>query len=92
MTIEITDPELRRVIEQAVANGSHDSPEAYIATAVAAFEADLDDFGPLKRLPPGELSRLLAEGEASGDCVDAEVAFARLDAKIAEAKRNREFK
>jgi putative addiction module CopG family antidote len=75
MTVQL-EPEVEGMIATLVESGDYESPEAVITAAVLALTAnDADD-----DFAPGELSRLLAEGEASGPAVDAEIVFAEIEA------------
>jgi hypothetical protein len=59
MTLQISSSTLR-LIEKKMTSGKFDAPEAVVLAGLAAL-----DQKPLGDFAPGELNRLLAEGEQS---------------------------
>jgi Arc/MetJ-type ribon-helix-helix transcriptional regulator len=76
MQILLDKPELENFIREQVDNGQYSSPTAVVEAALSQL------MGP--QFAPGELARLIAEGEASiakGGMRDADVVFAELREK-----------
>ena len=65
-------PHVQKLIEDRVKSGKYGSPEDVVAAAVAT----LDQQEQLGEFDPGELERLIEEGERSGAPIDAEQVFA----------------
>ena len=67
-------PEMQRFIQDRVRSGMYGSPEEVVAAAFALLEQQevTGDF------EPGEMQRLIDEGEQSGDALDAEQVFAEV--------------
>ena len=64
----------RQLIEERMKRGGYASPDDVVAAALASLDQH-ERFGDFE---PGELSRLLVEGEAGGDFLDgAEALLAR---------------
>jgi Arc/MetJ-type ribon-helix-helix transcriptional regulator len=63
--------DVRRFIEEQVRDGRFPSAEAVIDEAVSQYMVQPD-------FAPGELDRLIAEGEASGKALDGEQTLAQL--------------
>jgi putative addiction module CopG family antidote len=59
---------LEQLIAKHVQSGRFASPEEVVAAAMNALECDT----MLSEFAPGELDRLIAEGEASGPPIDGE--------------------
>ena len=61
-------PQIQKLIDERVRSGKYKTPEDVVAAAVATLEQQeqLGDFAP------GELDRLLAEGEAGDADLDGE--------------------
>jgi Arc/MetJ-type ribon-helix-helix transcriptional regulator len=74
----------RQLIEDRMKRGGYASPDDVVAAALASLDQH-ERFGDFE---PGELDRLLAEGEADGDFLDGAEALAarrrRRGAKDAE--------
>lgn len=60
--------DIQRFIDEQVRAGRFPNAEALIAEAISQFRSQLV-------FKPGELERLIAEGEASGDPLDGDVVF-----------------
>jgi len=71
------DNELQRRITDRVNSGQYASAEDVIAAALGALEHAEHAL----EFAPGELDRLIAEGDASGPPLDGETALAELKAK-----------
>jgi len=77
--------EVENLMRELVASGDYESPEAVVAAGMAALDRD-------RRSPdfqPGELDRLIAEGEADierGDVMDLDEAYDRRRAERARAR------
>jgi Arc/MetJ-type ribon-helix-helix transcriptional regulator len=67
-------PEIERLIEERVRSGKYRTAEDVIAAAVSNLYQQ-ETFGDFA---PGELDRLLAEGERGGASLDGEQVFAEL--------------
>ena len=83
-------PELQKFIDDQVSNGYYDSPEEVVEAGLATLEQQARSGG----FAPGELDRLLAEGEADierGDLHDGEEVFRELD-KLSAARRQEQAK
>ena len=74
-SLKITLPQaIRRFIEERVKSGEYASPDDVVRAGIARLMSE-DDFGP------GEMARLIAEGEADiarGDVIDGEQVFEEL--------------
>jgi putative addiction module CopG family antidote len=66
-------PQVRKQIEQRVRSGTYRTPEDVVAAAVST----LDQQESTGDFQPGELDRLLAEGERSGAPLEGKVFPAR---------------
>ncbi|HUO07669.1 MAG TPA: type II toxin-antitoxin system ParD family antitoxin [Phycisphaerae bacterium] len=71
------DNEIQRRITDRVNSGQYGSPEEVIAAALAALEHE----ERAMEFAPGELDRLVAEGDASGPALDGDTVLAELKAK-----------
>lgn len=84
------DARMRKFIEAKVETGEFQSPEEVVSTALALLmHEDRHEF------EPGELARLVAEGEADvarGDVLDGEEVFEKLRRKSAEFRRRMSVK
>ncbi len=71
------DTSVEQLIAKRVQSGLYATPEEVITAALGALETSekSGDFAP------GELDRLIEEGEASGPPLDGETVFAELRAK-----------
>lgn len=69
---QFLNSETRRQIEQRMRRGGYATPNDVVAAALASLDRQerVGDF------QPGELDRLLAEGEAGGDFLDGAEALA----------------
>ena len=67
-------PEVERIVEERVRSGKYRTAEDVVTAAVLSLHQreTLGDFAP------GELDELIAEGERSGEPLDAEHVFAEL--------------
>jgi putative addiction module CopG family antidote len=67
-------PHIQKLIDERIRSGKYRTAEDVIAAAVTNLEQQeqAGDFAPL------ELENLLAEGEGSGDALDAESVFAEV--------------
>ena len=65
--------ETQRLIEDRMKRGGYPTPDDLIVAALASLEQQ-ERFGDFAT---GELDTLLAEGEASGACLDGEQALAQ---------------
>jgi Arc/MetJ-type ribon-helix-helix transcriptional regulator len=83
MHIELTDAVQQR-IDTLVESGKFDSREAVVVAAVAALESHVADHD----FEPGELVKLLAEGEASIAAVGTLDGATALRERIAARRRN----
>jgi len=70
----VLGPELERLVEQRMKQGRYATPQDVMAAALSALDQEerLGEFGP------GELDRLLAEGEKGGDDLDGERVLSEL--------------
>ena len=66
--------QIQKLIEERVRSGKYRTAEDVVAAAVATLEQQ-ENSGDFE---PGELDRLLAEGEASGTPLDGEQMLAEL--------------
>jgi Arc/MetJ-type ribon-helix-helix transcriptional regulator len=72
MAMKITvGPDVQKLIEQRLIRGGYATPEDVILAALGALE-QVERFGDFR---PGELDRLLAEGEAGGEPIDGDEAL-----------------
>jgi antitoxin ParD1/3/4 len=73
MQLSLT-PEMQRFIDDRLKSGMYGSPEEVVAAALALLEQQeaMGDF------EPGEMQRLIDEGDRSGDALDAEQVFAEI--------------
>ncbi|HYO10086.1 MAG TPA: type II toxin-antitoxin system ParD family antitoxin [Tepidisphaeraceae bacterium] len=69
-------PQIQKLIDERVRSGQYGSPEDVVAAAVAT----LDQQEKRGDFAPGELHRLLEDGEAGGDALDGDQVFAELRA------------
>ena len=71
------DTTAEKLIVERVKSGKYATPEDVVTAALIALEHEeqTTDFAP------GELDRLIAEGDASGAPLDGETVFAELRAK-----------
>jgi antitoxin ParD1/3/4 len=67
-------PELQKLIEQRIKSGRYATPEDVMAAALCSLDQD----EKLGQFEPGELDRLLEEGENSGEPLDGEQVLAEL--------------
>jgi Arc/MetJ-type ribon-helix-helix transcriptional regulator len=67
-------PEMLKKIEDHMKQGKFKSPDDVVLAALAALE-QVQQFGDFE---PGELERLIEEGEKSGPGIDADTVFAEL--------------
>jgi antitoxin ParD1/3/4 len=67
-------PHIQKLIDDRVRSGKYQSAEDVVAAAVAT----LDQQEQAGDFEPGELDRLLEEGESSGTPLDGEQVFAEL--------------
>ena len=75
-------PQIQRLIDERVKSGKYGTPEDVVAAAVAHLDQQ-ERFGDFE---PGELDRLLQEGEDSGPALDGEQVMAELRALRASTK------
>jgi putative addiction module CopG family antidote len=69
-------PKIQRLIDERVRSGKYKTPEDVVAAAVAT----LDQQEAAGAFDPGELDRLLEEGERSGTALDGEQVLAEFQA------------
>lgn len=67
-------PELQKLIERRVKSGKYATPEDVVAAALHSLDQD----EKMEEFEAGELDRLLAEGENSGEALDGETVLAEL--------------
>lgn len=67
-------PQTQKQIESHLKSGKYQSAEEVIAAALSLLEQQEQ----LAEFEPGELDRLLAEGESSGEALDGERVLAEL--------------
>lgn len=77
--------ETEQLIRELIASGDYEGPEAVVAAGIAALDRDRrsSDF------EPGELDRLIAEGEADierGNVMDLDEAYERRRAERARTR------
>lgn len=89
MSVQIK-PEFQKFIDDQIRAGRYDSPEAVVEAGLATLEqqARYGDFAP------GQLDRLLAEGEAdiqNGNLHDGDEVFNELD-QLSAARRQAQSK
>jgi antitoxin ParD1/3/4 len=85
MSLQIK-PELQKFIDDQVKDGHYDCPEEVVEAGLAILEQQTRH----GTFAPGELDRLLAEGEADierGDLHDGEEVFRELDGLSAARKQ-----
>ncbi len=75
-------PRIQKLIEERVKSGKYETPEDVVAAAVAHLEQQ-ERFGDFE---PGEVDRLLEEGEHSGSPLDGDEVMAELRALRASGK------
>jgi antitoxin ParD1/3/4 len=75
-------PQIQRLIDERVKSGKYGTPEDVVAAAVAHLDQQ-ERFGDFE---PGELDRLLQEGEDSGPTLDGEQVMAELRSLRASTK------
>jgi hypothetical protein len=84
MPISLT-PQTQRLLEEQMKKGGYPTPEDAIRAGLASLELHGD-------FAPGELDKLLAEGEADlarGDLLDGEEVFRELDALSTSRRQDR---
>ena len=69
-------PQVQKLIEERVQSGRYGTAEDVVSAAVSA----LDQHERVGDFAPGEMNRLLADGEASGPELDGETVLAELRA------------
>lgn len=67
MNLTLT-PEIRKLVERNMERGGYATPEEAILAGMAALEQQME----LGDFAPGEMDRLLAQGEASGEFLDGD--------------------
>lgn len=67
-------PELQKLIERRVKSGKYATPEDVVTAALHSLDQD----EKMEEFEAGELDRLLAEGEKSGESLDGETVLAEL--------------
>ena len=79
------DSELQRRITDRVISGKYASAEDVIAAALRALESEEQAL----EFAPGELDRLIAEGDASGSALDGQTVLTELKARhLSRAKQH----
>ena len=81
MKLSLT-PEIEKLIKHWMKRGGYSSPEAVILSALGALE-QLQGFGDFE---PGELAKLVKEGEESGEDLDLDDVFAEIRALSKRAR------
>ena len=67
-------PKTQKLIKDRMKKGRYESPEAVVLAALSSLEQQ-ESFGDFE---PGELDKLLAQGERSGKPIPAEEVFREL--------------
>lgn len=79
-------PETRHLIEERMRRGGYETADAVVRAGLAT----LDQQESLGGFAPGEMHRLILEGERSGPPLDGEVVFKELAERRARAAEKRE--
>lgn len=74
MELRVTNPELERFVAEELASGRFSSADELVSTALLQMK-HAQTFGDFE---PGELDKLIEEGETSGHPIDGEAVFAEL--------------